>query len=202
MHRMGLMLLGAAIVLIICGAAGAASEQAMNLRTPNGLSEFVPPEAFLAGNFLADETDPAYIFGKVRDFVKSLACPTTWLIEEAERKRIETRGQQSGPVEYSIYLEADCPGQIIYYIFVDRSFNSAQWLEWRRQFHKNKAEPHYKEAKTSLEQAAQNGFAVDAELRFVALNGDLLLKRPEDVLADELRIQPIYDLKKNQALAK
>jgi len=202
MRRMGYMLLGVAIVLVICGAAGAASEPAVKLRSQNGLSEFAPPEAFLAGNFLADETDPAFIFGKVGDFTKSLACPATWLIEEGERKRIEARGQQSGPIEYSIYLEADCPGKVTYYIFVDRSFNSAQWLEWRRQFHKTKADPHYKEAKTSLDQAAQNGFAVDAELRFVALNGDLLLKRPEDVLAGELKFQPIYDLKKNQALSK
>ena len=202
MRRMGYMLLGVAIVLVICGAAGAASEPAVKLRSQNGLSEFAPPEAFLAGNFLADETDPAFIFGKVGDFTKSLACPATWLIEEGERKRIEARGQQSGPIEYSISLEADCPGKVTYYIFVDRSFNSAQWLEWRRQFHKTKADPHYKEAKTSLDQAAQNGFAVDAELRFVALNGDLLLKRPEDVLAGELKFQPIYDLKKNQALSK
>jgi hypothetical protein len=202
MRRYGCMLLGAAMVLAICGAAGAASEQAMKLRGQNGLSEFAPPEAFLAGNFLADETDPAFIFGKVRDFTRSLACPATWLIEEAERKRIEARGQSSDPIEYSIYLEADCPGKVTYYVFVDRSFNSAQWLEWRRQFHKTKADPHYKEAKTSLDQAAQKGFAVDAELRFVALNGDLLLKRPEDILAGELKFQPIYDLKKNQALSK
>ena len=135
MRRYGCMLLGAAMVVAICGAAGAASEPAMKLRSQNGLSEFAPPEAFLAGNFLADETEPAFIFGKVRDFTKSLACPATWLIEEGERKRIEARGQSSDPVEYSIYLEADCPGKVTYYIFVDRSFNSAQWLEWRRKFH-------------------------------------------------------------------
>jgi len=190
------------ILLALCGAAEATSEQAMKLRSQNGLSEYAPPEAFLAGNFLADETDPAYIFGKVRDFVKSLSCPATWLIEGSERKRIEARGQQSGPVEYSIYLEADCPGKVTYYVFVDRSFNAAQWLEWRRQFHKSKAEPHYGVVKAGIEQAAQNGFVVDGELRFIALNGDLLLKRPEDVLAGELKFQPIYDLKKNQALAK
>ncbi|MDO8944880.1 MAG: hypothetical protein Q7U75_16990 [Desulfobacterales bacterium] len=196
------MLLGAAMVLAICGAAGAASEPAMKLRGQNGLSEFAPPEAFLAGNFLADETEPAFIFGKVRDFTKSLSCPATWLIEEGERKRIEARGQSSDPVEYSIYLEADCPGQVTYYIFVDRSINSAQWLEWRRQFHKTKAEPHYGAVKAGLEQAAQNGFVVDGELRFVELNGDLLLKRPEDILTGDLKFQPIYDLKKNQALPK
>jgi len=202
MRRFLSILGGIVFVLALCGAAGAASEQAMKLRSQNGLSEFVPPEAFLAGNFLADETDPAYIFGKVRDFVKSLACPTTWLIEEGERKRIEARGQQSGLIEYSLYLEADCAGQVTYYIFVDRSFNPSQWMEWRRPFHRTKAEPHYKEAKNSLDQAAQNGVTVDAELRFIALNGDLLLKRPEDVLTGELKFQPIYDLKKNQVLVK
>ena len=202
MRRLRLIVWSVSFLLAFHGMAAAASEQAMRLRGQNGLSEFAPPEAFLAGNFLADETDPNFIFGKVMDFAKSLACPATWLIEEGERKRIEARGQQSGPVEYSIYLEADCAGKVTYYIFVDRSLNSSQWLEWRRQFHKTKAEPHYKEAKASLDQAAQNGFAVDAELRFVAFNGDLLLKRPEDVLAGELKFQPIYDLKKNQALSK
>jgi hypothetical protein len=196
------MLLGALLVVAICGAVGAASEQAMKLRSQNCLSEFAPPEAFLSGNFLADETELAFIFGKVRDFTKSLVCPATWLIEEGERKRIESRGQSSDPVEYSIYLEADCPGKLTYYIFVDRSFNSAQWLEWRRQFHKTKADPHYGAVKAGLEQAAQKGFVVDGELRFVALNGDLLLMRPEDILTDELKFQPIYDLRKNQALSK
>jgi hypothetical protein len=56
--------------------------------------------------------------------------------------------------------------------------------------------------KAGLEQAAQNGFVVDGELRFVALNGDLLLQRPEEILAGELKFRPIYDLKKNQALAQ
>lgn len=195
-------LLGLAILLIITAAATAGSEQAVKLRSQNGLSEFTPPERFLAGNFLADETDPAYIFGSVGDFARSLACPATWLIEAAERKRVEARTEQSGPIEYSIYLEADCPGKVAYYIFIDRSFNPDKWLEWRRPFHRSKAEPHYKEAKTSLDQAAQNGFAVAAELRFVALNGDLLLKRPEDILAGDLKFKPIYDLKNNQALAK
>lgn len=202
MFRFRSVIWGVLFLLVFCGPAVAASEQAMKLRSQNGLSEYAPPEAFLAGNFLADETDPVYIFGKVRDFAKALSCPATWLIEDSERKRIEGRGQQSGPVEYSIYLEADCAGQVTYYVFVDRSFNSAQWLEWRRQFHKSKAEPHYGMAKAGLEQAAQNGFVVDGELRFVELNGNLLLKRPEDILAGELKFQPIYDLKRNQALTK
>jgi hypothetical protein len=188
--------------LLLAGLAWAESEGAAKLRGQNGLTAFAPPEAFLAGNFLADETDPAYIFGKVRDFAKSLPCPTAWLIEEAELKRIQNRGAQAGPVEYSIYLEADCAGKVAYYIFVDRSLNPTQWLEWRRQFHKTKADPHYKDAKASLDQAAGKGFAVDAELRFVALDGELLMKRPEDVLAGELKFRPIYDLKQNQPVAK
>jgi hypothetical protein len=189
--------------LFVCGGqATAGSGQAMQLRAQNGLSEFTPPAGFLAGNFLADETDPAYIFGNVREFARSLACPATWLIEAAERKRIEAQPQPSGPVEYSLYLEADCPGRIAYYVFVDRSFNPDQWLEWRRPFHRSKADPHYKAAKASLDQAAQNGFTVAAELRFVAVNGDLLLKRPEDVLVGDLQFKPIYDLKNNRALAK
>lgn len=188
--------------LLLAGFAGAGSEQAAKLRGQNGLVAFAPPEAFLTGNFLADETDPAFIFGKVRDFASSLSCPTAWLIEDAERRRIENRGAQAGPVEYSIYLEADCGGKVAYYIFIDRSLNPEQWLEWRRPFHRTKADPHYKEAKASLDQAAQNGVTVAAELRFVALDGDLLLKRPEDVLAGELKFRPIYDLKKNQPLAK
>ena len=37
---------------------------------------------------------------------------------------------------------------------------------------------------------------------FDTVNNQLLLKRPEDILAGELKFQPIYDLKKNQALTK
>lgn len=188
--------------LLVFSGASAGSELALQLRTQNNLSEFAPPAGFLSANFLADETEPACIFGKVREFAQSLSCPATWLIEANERKRIEARTPQSGPVEYSIYLEADCANRVTYYVFVDRSFNSAQWLEWRRQFHKSKAEPHYKAAKTSLDQAAQNGFTVEAELRFVTVNGELLLKRPEDILVGDLKFKPIYDLKNNQALAK
>jgi len=202
MRRFRFKLWGVLVLVGLCGAAAAGSEQAIKLRNQNELSEFTPPERFLSGNFLADETDPAYIFGKVRDFAQSLSCPAVWLIEESERKRFDARASQSGPVEYSIYLEADCTNRVTYYVFVDRSFNPAQWLEWRRQFHKSKAEPHYKEAKTSLEQAAQNGFAVDAELRFVVLNGDLMLKRPEDVLVGDLKFKPIYDFKNNRTLVK
>jgi hypothetical protein len=204
MRRFCSMLLGFSMVLALFTVTWAASEQATKLRSNNNLSAYSPPETFVSGNFVADEVEPAYIFGKVKDFVKSRSCPTAWLIEDGEKKRIDARESQSGPVEYTLYLEEDCPGKVTYYVFVDRSHaNLAQWMQWRQQFHgKSKTEPQYGAAKTSLEQAAQNGFPVEAELRFMEINGDLSLKKPEEVMIGELKFQPIYDLKLGKAVAR
>jgi len=204
MRRFCSVLLGFLIVLALSASTWAASEQAVKLRGKSALSEYTPPEAFLSGNFVADEVEPVCVFGKVKDFVKSRSCTTTWLIEEGEKKRIEARGQQSGPIEYTMYLEDDCPGKVAYYVFVDRSqAKGAEWMQWRQQFHgKNKTEPQYGAVKAGLEQAAQNGFPVDAELRFIEINGDLSLKKPEDILIGELKVQPIYDLKQGKAIAR
>ena len=203
MRRLCLMCLGFSMVLVLPAATWAASEQAVKLRNQSTLTAYSPAETFLAGNFVADEIEPGYIFGKVKDFVKSRSCPTAWLIEEGERKRIEGRQSQSGPIEYSLYLEEDCPGKVAYYVFVDRSqADVAQWMQWRQQFHKSKVEPQYGAAKTSLEQAAKNGFPVDAELRFMELNGELSLKKPEEILMSELKFQPVYDLKQGKAIAR
>ena len=204
MRRFWSMLLEFTMVLALFTVTWAASEQATKLRSTNNLSTYSPPETFVSGNFVADEIEPAYIFGKVGDFVKSRSCPTTWLIEEGEKKRIDAREGQSGPVEYTFYLEEDCPGKVTYYVFVNRSqANVDQWMQWRQKFHgKSKTEPQYGAAKTSLEQAAQNGFPVEAELRFMEINGDLLLKKPEEVMIGELKIQPIYDLKQGKAVAR
>ena len=191
-------------LLLIAGAAWAESDQAAKLRSRDGLAAYTPPEAFLAGNFLANEEDPAFLFGKVGDFAGSRTCKTTWLIEDGERQRIAQRGPQAdAPLEYTLYLEEDCPGRVAYYVFVDRSQgNSKQWLEWRRQFHKTKAEPHYGASKVALEAAAQAGYPVDAELRFLEVNGELLMKKPEDVLTGELNFKPVYDLKQQKALGR
>ena len=119
----------------------AASERALKLRAQNGLSEFMPSDAFLNGNFVADEIEPQFIFGPVKDFKKSRSCRTAWLIEEGERDRIKNREKQSDPFEYTLYLEEDCPGKVVDYIFVDRTLvKSDQWMEWRKVFHKSKAE--------------------------------------------------------------
>jgi len=197
------ILVGVSLLVALSGVTWAASEHAMKLRGKNALSEYSPPEAFLSGNFVADEIEPRYIFGKVKDFVRTRTCPTSWLIEEGERTRVESQQPQSGPVEYTLYLEEDCPGKIAYYIFVDRSqANTTQWMEWRRQFHKSKTDSQYGAAKVSLEQAVRDGFPVDGELRFVEIEGDLLLKTPEEILIGELKFSPAYDLKAGKALAK
>jgi len=203
MRRFCSMLLGFTMVLALFTTTWAASEQATKLRSDNNLSAYSPPETFILGNFVADEIEPTYIFGKVGDFVKTRSCPTAWLIEGGEKKRIDSPTIQSGPVEYTLYLEEDCPGKVTYYVFVDRSrANVAQWVQWRQQFHKNKTEQQYGAAKTSLEQAAQNGFPVEAELRFMEINGDLSMKKPEEVMIGELKFQPIYDLKQGKAVAR
>jgi len=203
MRRFCSVLLGILMIVGLSALTWAASEEATKLRNKNALSEYSPPETFLSGNFVADEVEPAYIFGKVKDFVKSRSCATAWLIEEGERKRVAAWDKQSGPIEYTLYLEEDCPGKVAFYVFVDRSqADVAQWMQWRQQFHKNKAEPQYGAAKAGFEQAAQNGFPVDAELRFLEINGDLSLKKPEDVLVGELKFQPIYDLKQGKAVTK
>ncbi|MFZ2445705.1 MAG: hypothetical protein WAW37_05065 [Syntrophobacteraceae bacterium] len=179
----------------------AASEQATRLRTDNALSEFAPPDSFLNGNFVADEIDPVFVFGKVKDFVKSRSCSTAWLIEDGERKRIDAADRKASPVEYSLYLEEDCPGKVAYYVFVDRSqANTVQWLEWRKQFHKSKAEPQFNAAKTGLDQASLKGFAVDAELRFVVVGDNLELKKPEEILTGDLKCKPVYNIKEGKAL--
>lgn len=183
------------------GQGWAASEQAITQRSANALEEYSPPESFLNGNFIADEVEPAFIFGKIKDFAKSRSCPASWLIEQSEKQRLQTRDAQSSQFEYTLYFEEDCPEKITYYIFVDRSLaNHAQWLEWRKQFHKSKAESQYATAKAGLDKAALDGFPVDAELRFVEAGGNLELRKPEDTLINVLRVKPVYDLKQGKAL--
>jgi hypothetical protein len=195
--------LGVLILFAFFGTPWAASEQAMKLRTQSDLSEYTPPAGFLNGNFVADEVEPTLIFGKVSDFAKTRSCPATWLIDSGERNRLQKQGQQSGPFEYTLYLEEDCPEKVVHYIFIDRSqADSTQWMEWRKLFHKNKAEQQYSTVKADLEKAVQNGVSVQGELRFVEVDGNLIVKKPEDYLTGDLKIRPIYDLKQEKAPAQ
>ncbi len=197
------------ILLAICGilitysTVLAISDGAAKLRDLNSLSEFAPPETFLNGNFIADEIEPQFVFGKVKDFWKSRSCPAAWLIEDGQKERIKNRKNPSDPFEYTLYLEEDCPGKVVYFIFVDRSqCKGDQWMEWREIFHKSKAQEEYGAVGTLLQKAAQNGFHVDAELRFIEIGGNLISKKPEDFLTGDLKVSPIYDLEQGKPVAK
>jgi len=193
------LLILAAICALLAGfgPVWAASNEAAKLRASNGLGAFTPPEAFLNGNFVADELEPRYVFGKVKDFWKSRSCPSSWLIEDNERSRVKEEQNHPGAFEYTLYLEEDCPGKVAYYVFIDRSqAKSTQWLEWRRNFHRSKTEEQFSAVNAVLEQADRDGFPVDAELRFIEIGGDLISKTPEAFLTGELKVKPIYEIKR------
>ena len=199
MRRLLALFLGLLLWVGPGSVALAASPKAAALRQANGLTAFTPTEKFLAGNFVADEMNPAFIFGPVKAFVASRKCPTTWLIEAGAKNRPAGPGSPDQPVEYTLYLEEDCPDQVVYYVFIDQSgLTPQQWIEWREKFHESKAEPEYGSTKSKLDTACTAGCGVGAELRFVQKNGDLLTKSPEEVLLQDLKFAPIYDLNKRQ----
>ncbi len=195
MKRLLPMCLGLLLLIGPGATALAASPKAMELRQASGLTAFTPPEKFLAGNFVADEMNPNFIFGTVKSFAASRKCPTAWLIE----KGIKPSGNQ----EYTLYLEEDCPDQVVYYVFIDQSgLTPQQWIEWREKFHKSKAQPQYGSTKSKLDKACSEGCGVGAELRFIQKNGELVNQSPEEVLRTELKFAPIYDLNRGQKIAK
>jgi hypothetical protein len=202
MTRLLPIFLGVIIVVGSASGAWAASQKAMELRQANGLTTFNPPEKFLAGNFVADEMNPAFIFGPVRAFAASRKCPTTWLIETGEKKLLA--GQGGAPMEYTVYLEEDCPDQVVYYVFIDQSgMTPEQWIEWRRKFHgQSKTDPEYSAAESKLDSACKAGCGVGAELRFIQKNGELVDKPLEAVLRSDLHFAPIYDLNLQKRISR
>jgi hypothetical protein len=141
----------------------AASAKATALRQANGLTAFTPPEKFLAGNFVADEMNPVFIFGAVNTFAASRKCPTAWLIVAGDKSRPAGPGSQDKLAEYTLYLEEDCPDRVVYYIFIDQSgLTPQQWIEWREKFHKSKTGEQFDSAKSKLEQACTAGCGVGA----------------------------------------
>ncbi|WP_243363094.1 hypothetical protein [Fundidesulfovibrio terrae] len=203
MSRMTAILAGL-FVLACLSPAHAASQKALDLRKADGLSEFSPPEAFLSGGFLADEMEPCYLFGSVKEFVASRKCPTTWLIEEGEKARIAKPASPDAPLEYTLYLEEDCPDGVVHYVFVDQSaMTPKQWIEWRKQFHKSKAEGEYGATKDRLEKAVSEGMKISGELRFIMKNGELSGNRtPEQTLRQDMNFPACYDLKQGAKLPK
>lgn len=197
MSRLGPVFLGLLLLWSSGSGALAASKKAAELRQSQGLIACTPPAKFLAGNFVADEMNAAFIFGTVKDFAASRKCPTTWLLEKDAQDRTDKAR------EYALYLEEDCPDKVVYYVFMDQSnLTPQQWIEWRRRFHKSKTDPQYSQAKAKLEQALKDGFVVSGELRFLQQDGDLMSKSPEAYLRVDLRFAPIYDLNQQKKMTK
>ncbi len=199
-----LLPLVAGLLLLVGHAAGAlaASQKALALRQANGLETFTPSAKFLAGNFVADEMNPAFIYGPVKAFVASRKYPTAWLIEADQKNRLARAANPEKPEEFTVYLEEDCPDKVVYYVFIDQSnLTPKQWIEWREKFHKSKPEPEYGSTKSKLDQACAAGCGVGAELRFIQTNGELVNQSPEKILKD-LKVAPIYDLNRQQRLGK
>jgi hypothetical protein len=172
----------------------AGSERAADLRRQAGLVPHAPSKAFLDGYFIADEMRPAFLFGPVADFVAGRTCPTAWLIENDEKERLDRRSADNPVFEYTLTLEEDCPQGVTWYVFVDQSaMTPKQWIEWRRQFHKSKAEPEYADTVTRLEKAIEGGFPVSGELRFVSRDGVLDPRSPQESLPTAMACPPRYD---------
>jgi hypothetical protein len=202
MMRLLPIFLGFLLLVGNATTAWAASAKATALRQANGLTAFTPPEKFLAGNFVADEMNPGFIFGTVKAFAASRQCPTAWLIEAGEKNPPAEPGSPAKLAEYTLCLEEDCPDRVVYYVFIDQSgLTTRQWIEWREKFHKSKAGEQFDAAKSKLEQACTAGCGVGAELRFIQKDGELLTKSPEEVLRQELKFAPIYDLNRQKKIS-
>jgi len=202
MKRLSPLFLGFLLLVYNGSGALAASPKATALRQANGLTAFNPPEKFLAGNFVAEEMTPAFIFGTVKSFAASRKCPTAWLIEESAKNRPAGLGSSGAPAEYTLYLEEDCPDKVVYYVFVDQSgLTPQQWIEWREKFHKTKTEPQYGPTKSKLDQACTEGCGVGAELRFIQKDGELVAKSPEEIVRVDLKFAQIYDLNRQKKIA-
>lgn len=192
------------VIMLVVGAADCAmalSERALAYRKANDLIEYAVPKAFLEGSFVANEENPRYIFSSVNDLLKACVCKTTWLIEKGELQRIG--GAQQNGLEYTVYLEADCPDKTNYYAFVvQQNSDPEKWLKWRWQFHKNKAESEYGEARDRFKQAFEKGLHLAGELRFMVTDGELDMRNPEDVVLNDFRLVPIYDFEKEHNAGK
>ena len=203
MMRLLFLILGFLLLVFNGSDSLAENQKAKALRQANGLVEFTPPDKFLAGNFVADEVNPKFIYGPVKDFVVSRRCPTTWLIEAGDKNRPAWPKDKDEQVEYTIFLEENCPDKVIYYVFVDQSrLAPGEWIAWRKKFHgTTKTEPMYGSTKSKLDKACQDGCGIDGELRFIQINGELLTKSPEEVLIAE-KYSVVYDLDQQKKISK
>jgi hypothetical protein len=178
-------------------AAKAPSPQAQELRRSGDLVPYAPPGAVLDAYFTADETAPRNVWGPVAAYAKSRACRTAWLIEKGELARVERLAavKDAPPFEFSLTLEEDCPGAVTHAVFVSAPGSTAEvWFKWRRQFHGSKAAPYYAEAEAGLKRAEAAGKLPTAELRFLSVNGELVVGGLEQALEREGRLAPVFPL--------
>jgi hypothetical protein len=182
----------------------AASQRAAALRQTNRVTVFTPPEKFLASNFVADEMNPAFLFGPVESFVSSRKWPTTWLIEEGTKNTPDKPGILGQSAEYTLYLEEDYPNKVVYYVFIDQNgVLPQQRIEYLCQCHcRSKIKPGNGPTNSKLEQACQDGWGVGAELRFIQIDGELLNRSLEKFLRQNLKFAPIYDLKQRKKISQ
>jgi hypothetical protein len=197
---LGLMLLGNFSTVL------AVRQRATALRQTDGLTVYTPPEKFLASNFVADEVNPAFIFGSVKSFVASRKCPTTWLVEEAAKNNLDKLSSLGQHAEHTIYLEEDFPDKVVYYVFIDQSdLTPQQWVESGCQggcHHQSKTEPEYDPTKSRLAKACQEGCGIGSELRFIQKDGELLNQSLEKFLCQDLKFAPIYDLNQHKKISQ
>ena len=190
--------LTAAIILLtslVITPTAVTGESAQTFRQQNGLLAYAPPAWFLQGYFIARERNPAYVFGPVQDFVRTLGGKTTWLIEDVELKRVEQASIQGDNPEYSLFLETVSPERTEYWVFVVLPHESAQaWFDARRAYHGRKAEDYYGKTQSELETALSQGLTIKAELRFLIEKGDTCLQAPEDLIMSRYKFQPVFDL--------
>ena len=186
---------------LILAAPLVSAESSRAFRQQNGLREYVPPEWFLKGYFIAREKSPGYVFGPVQDFVRALGGTTTWLIEDMELERLEAASADGKKIEYSMFLEAVSSDRTEYWVFVVLPYESAQaWYDARRAYHGGKAEGYYGKTRGELERALGQGLNIKAELRFWIENAETSLQVPESVIMDKYKFQPVFDLGTGQRL--
>ena len=186
---------------LLLTSAAVTGESRHSFRQENGLVPYTPPAWFLQGYFMAREKNPAYLFGPVKDFVLAVGGKTTWLIEDAELKRVEQATLKGERSEYSLFLEAVLPETTEYWVFVVLPHESGQeWFDARRAYHGRKAEDYYGKTRSELERALGQGFKVKGELRFFIENGHVSLESPEQEIIDKYGLQPVFDLGEGRRL--
>ena len=195
----------AAFLLMLAGLlmkpAAVAEESARSFRQQNGLLAYTPPDWFLEGYFIAREKKPTYVFGPVKDFVRTIGGTTTWLIEDLEIKRLEQALADGTIPEYSLFLEAVSPERTEYWVFVTLPHESAkEWFAARRAYHGRKAEGYYGKTQNMLERAISQGLKIKAEIRFFIEKGKISLESPEDIILNKYKFQPIFDLSTGRSL--